>query len=218
MAAYFQLTLDTTAPSSCSISTPGYASSLSITATLSATGASYMKLYGDIAATSGSSTAISEADASWVAYDVSASVYLTTGDGSKTIKAKFMDDVGNVSAEVTSTTVLDMTAPVVTIVGPDVAKISKVSGYNVSAFSFSANEAFVEWTVRVVPNTSSLHDAGTEIPTTGGSTNMHGTTTTAASTPVSCSIYGADLETASAGDGAKVIKVFVKDANNNWSV
>lgn len=218
MAAYFTLTLDTTAPSSGSISLPSYANTVSVTATLSATGATYMKIYGDIAASSGSSTAISESDASWVAYAASASLYLTTGDGTKTVYAKFKDDVGNVSSAVSDTCVLDTSAPTVTIVGPDVATISKVSGYNVSQFSFSADDAFVEWTVRVVPSTSSDHTAGTEIPSTGGSTNMHGSTTTAASTAVSCKIYGADLETAAGSDGAHVIKVFVKDTNGNWSI
>ena len=218
MSAYFQLILDTTAPTSGSISLPASTGSLSVTATLSAVGASYMKIYGDIAASSGSSTAISENDASWVAYDTSASLYLTTGDGTKTVYVKFKDDVGNVSAAASASVVLDTSGPVVTVVGPDVSTISKVSGYNVSAFTFSASEAFVEWTVRVVPSADSTHTAGTEIPTTGGSTNMHGDTATAASTAVSCSIYGADLETASSGDGAKIVKVFVKDANGNWSV
>lgn len=217
MASYFNLTLDTTAPSNGSISLPAYASSVNITATLSATGASYMKLYGDICATAGGS-AIAENDASWIAYDTSASIILTSTDATKTVYVKFKDDVGNVSAAVSASVVLDTSVPAVTIVGPDVSTISKVSGYNVSAFSFSADAAFVEWSVRVVPSTDSLHDAGTEIPTTGGSTNMHGTTATAASTAVSCSIYGADLETASSGDGAKIVKVFVKEASGNWSI
>ena len=217
MASYFNLTLDTTAPTSCSISLPASTNTVNITATLAATGASYMKIYGDICASAGGS-AIAEADASWVAYDTSASLILTAANATKTIYVKFMDDVGNVSAAVSATTVLDTSAPSVTITGPDVSKISKVSGYNVSAFSFSADEAFVEWTVRVVPSTDSNHSAGTQIPTTGGSTNMSGTTSTAASTAVSCTIYGADLESASSGDGAKIVKVFVKDANGNWSV
>ena len=217
MAAYFQLILDTTAPTGGSVSLPASTNTVNITATLSASGASYMKLYGDICASPGGA-AIAEADASWVAYDTSASIILTSTDGTKTVYVKFKDDVGNESAAVSASTVLDTSAPVVTIVGPDVSTISKVSGYNVSAFSFSANEAFVEWTVRVVPSADSAHTAGTEIPTTGGSTNMHGTTATAASTAVNCTIYGADLETASSGDGAKIVKVFVKDANGNWSV
>ena len=217
MASYFNLTLDTTAPSGGSISLPSRTSSVNISATLGATGASYMKLWGDICATAGG-TAITEANASWVAYNTSASIILTATDGTKTVYAKFKDDVGNESSSVNASVILDSTVPVVTIVGPDVSKISKVSGYNVSAFSFSASEAFNEWSVRVVPATSSLHTAGTEIPTTGGSTNMHGTTQTAASTAIECTIYGADLETASSGDGAKIIKVFVKDLTGNWSV
>lgn len=216
MASYFNLTLDTTAPSGGSISLPSRASSVNITATLSATGATYMKLWGDICATAGG-TAITEANASWVAYDTSKAIILTASDGTKTVYAKFKDDVGNESSAVNASVIYDSTVPTVTIVGPDVSKISKVSGYNSCAFSFSSSEAFNEWTVRVVPSTSSLHTAGTEIPTTGGSTNMHGTTQTAASTAVNCTIKGADLETASSGDGAKIIKVFVKDLTGNWS-
>lgn len=217
MAAFFQLILDTTAPTGGSISLPQRTSSVNITATLGATGATYMKLYGDICASAGGA-AIAEADASWVAYDTSASIILTSTDGTKTVYAKFKDDVGNESAAVSASTILDTAVPVVTIVGPDVSTISKVAGYNVSAFSFSANEKFVEWSVRVVPSADSLHTAGTEIPTTGGSTNMHGTTETAASAAINCTIYGSDLETASSGDGAKIVKVFVKDETGNWSV
>jgi hypothetical protein len=176
-----------------------------------------MKLWGDICATAGGA-AIAEADASWIAYAGTASIILTSTNGTKTVYIKFMDDVGNVSSAVSASTVYDSTVPTVTIVGPDVAKISKVSGYNVSTFSFSADEAFDEWTVRVVPDASSIHTAGTQIPTTGGSTNMSGSTQTAASTAVNCTIYGADLETASAGDGVKIVKVFVKDLTGNWSV
>lgn len=218
MASYFNLTLDTTAPTSCSITIPASTNSVNITATLAATGASYMKIYGDVCASAGGA-AISESDASWVTYAESASIILTSTNGTKTVNVKFKDDVGNTTSSAsTATTVLDTSAPTVTITGPDVSKISKVSGYNVCAFSFSSDESFVEWTVRVVPSTSSNHSAGTQIPTTGGSTNMSGNTTTAASTAVSCTIYGADLETASNGDGAKVVKVFVKDSQGNWSV
>ena len=217
MASYFNLTLDTTAPSSGSISLPARASSVNITATISAVDANYMKIWGDICATAGGA-AIAEADAAWVAYNTSASIILTATEGTKTVYVKFKDDVGNESSAVNASTILDTSVPVVTIIGPDVAKISKVAGFNVSAFSFSADEAFDEWTVRVVPSTDSIHTAGTQIPTTGGSTNMSGTAQTASSTAVECTIYGADLETASTGDGAKIIKVFVKDLTGNWSV
>jgi len=217
MASYFQLYLDTTAPTGGSIALPLRSSNVSITANLSATGATYMKLWGDIAASAGG-PAISEANASWVAYSATAAIILTGTDGTKTVYAKFKDDVGNESAAVSASVILDTTVPVVTIVGPDVSTISKVAGYNVSAFSFSADEDFVEWTVRVVPTADSLYNAGTEIPTTGGSTNMHGTTTTSADTAINCTVYGADLEAASSGDGAKIVKVFVKDKTGLWSI
>lgn len=217
MASYFQLFLDTTAPTGGKISLPLRSSNVKITASLSATGATYMKLWGDIAA-SADGTDISEANASWVAYSTTAAITLTKTDGTKTVYAKFRDNVGNTSAAVSASVILDTTVPVVTIVGPDVSTISKVAGYNVSAFSFSADEDFVEWTVRVVPTADSLYNAGAEIPTTGGSTNMHGTTATSADTAINCTVYGADLETASSGDGAKIVKVFVKDKTGLWSI
>lgn len=217
MASYFQLTLDTTAPSGGSISLVAKTNVVNITATLAATGAAQMKLWGDICESAGG-IAITESAASWVTFAASKSIILTSGDGSKTVYVKFRDSVGNETSAYSATTILDATGATVTIVGPDVSTISKVSGFNISTFSFSADENFTEWTVRVVPNAASDHTAGTEIPSTGGSTNMHGTTATQADTPVTCKIYGADLETASAGDGAKVIKVFVLDTTGNWSV
>lgn len=216
MASFFNLTLDTTAPSGGSLVLPVRTNSVNIEATIGATGANQLKIWGDIALQAGGA-AITEANASWQTYDTSKALILTNTDGVKTVYIKFRDDVGNESAAVSATTILDTVGATVTIVGPDVAKISKVSGHNVSSFSFSADEPFAEWTVRVVPATSSNHSAGTEIPTTGGSTNMHGSVQTAEDVAVNCTIYGADLESASSGDGVKVIKVFVRDLNGNWS-
>lgn len=217
MASFFQLILDTTAPTGTSISLPQRSSTVNINASLSATDATYMKFWGDICTSPGGS-AITETDASWIPYAAVASLILTASDGTKTVYARFKDAVGNESVAVNASTILDSEVPIVTIVGPDVSTISKVVGYNVSAFSFSANDTFDEWTVRVVPSAASLHTAGTEIPTTGGSTNMHGSTETPASTVINCTVYGADLEAASSGDGAKIVKVFVKDKAGNWSI
>jgi hypothetical protein len=216
MAAYFNLTLDTTAPSGGSISfAVGITNTRTVTATLGATGAAQMKLYGDIGT---GATPTAEGDASWETYSTSKSVQLTSGDGTKTVYAKFRDAVGNASAAASTTIALDTSAAAVTITGPDVSTVSKVAGYNVSEFSFSADAAFVEYKVKVVPSTSSSHDVGTQIPTTAGSTNMSGTGTYPASTPITCTVNAADLETASAGDGLKIVKVFVKDSAGNWSV
>ena len=106
----------------------------------------------------------------------------------------------------------------VTITGPDKSRISKVTGYDAAAFSFVCDVDFEEYTVRVVPATSSLHTAGTQIPATGGSTNVSGTAGGyKKNTAINVTIKGADLETASSGDGVKIVKVFVKNAAGTWS-
>jgi len=216
MAAYFNLTLDTTAPSGGSIIFGVSITNIrTVTATLSATDAAAMKLYGDIGT---GSTPTADGDASWETYSASKSVQLTSGDGTKTVYVKFRDAVGNASTAASATITLDTSAAVVNITGPDVSTVSKVAGYNVSEFSFSADAPFVEYKVKVVPSTSSSHDVGTQIPMTAGSTNMSGTGTYVALTPVTCTINAADLETASSGDGLKIVKVFVKDTAGNWSV
>lgn len=212
MASYFTLTLDTTAPTSVSIDLPALTNSTTVTATIAATGASYMKFWGDI------TSAATEGDASWESYSASKSLTLTSGDGAKTVYMKVKDDVGNEASAVNDSTNLDTAGPAVTVTGPDLNRISKIASYDTSAFSFAADEAFVEYKVKVVPATSSIHSAGTQIGTTGGSTNMSGSGTYAANTAINCTIKGADLETASNGDGAKIVKVFVKDSNGNWSV
>lgn len=218
MASYFTLILDTTAPTNCSIAFLTSRTEMeSVPLTVSASGATQMKFWGDIAEVSGGA-AITEANASWVTYDETPVITLTGSDGTKTVYAKFRDSVGNESSAVSATIVLDTSVPTVTIIGPDVSTISKVNGFNVCSFSFSSNEIISRWTVRVVPDVNSGNTAGTEIPTTAGSTNMSGTTQTAASTPISCTINGRDLYTASSSDGAKIIKVFVCDLTGNWSI
>lgn len=214
MASFFNLVLDTTAPSGASLSIATLTATRNITATLAATGATQMKLYGDI----GTGAATSESAASWETYATSKSITLTSGDGVKTVYVKFRDSVGNETAAISKTTTLDTTGAVVTITGPDVSTISKVDGYNVAAFSFSVDSDFVEYVVRVVPASGSEHTAGVAIGTTNGSTNMAATGSFKANTAISCTINGADLEAASSGDGAKIIKVFVKDSAGNWSV
>ena len=132
---------------------------------------------------------------------------------------KVRDDVGNESTAASDTITLDTAVPAVTISGPDKARISKVSGYSKSIFNFTADVIFDEYKVCVVPANSSTQDAGTTIPTTGGSVNTSGSAGDyPASTNIQVTIDAADLETASSGDGAKIIKVFVKNKAGTWSV
>lgn len=220
MASYFTLTLDTVAPSGANITISSPTNNRSPNATLAATDATQMKLWGDIVASTSSETKITENTASWETYATTKQVILASGNGAKTVYAKFRDAVGNESGAVSAVVTLDQTAPVVTIsTGPDYSTISEVNGFNKSTFSWSANEAFVEYKICVVPQSTSPQSAGPTIGTTNGSSNLSGSGKTfPAATTITSIITATDLKTASSGDGAKIIKIFVKDAAGNWSV
>ena len=221
MASYFNLALDTLAPSGLVLKINGGVStvtSASVTLGISVsdgnTAGYSMLIYGDV------DDGLTEAQASWEALRLSKSITLKSGDGMKTVKAKVRDDVGNVSSGATVSVLLDTTVPVVTISsGPDRSKVSTVSGYDTVAFSFTSDSDFTEYKIKIVPSTSSTHDTGTQIGTTNGSTNMSGSGSFSASTPISCTINGADLSAAVSGvNAAYVVKVFVKDTSGLWSV
>lgn len=219
MASYFNLTLDTTAPTGLALSINDdalYTTSTTVTLKIAVadgvTTGYQMKIWGiaDVA---------DEGSASWETFATTKSVALTSGDGLKTVHVKVRDDVGNESAEVTDTITLDTTIPVVTVTGPDKSKISKVSSFNQSVINFTTDVEFTEYKVCVVPQTSSTQDAGTVIPTDNGSTNTSGSAGNyPASQNIRVTITGADLEAASSGDGVKIVKVFVKTASGLWSV
>ncbi len=235
MANYVTITLDTTAPSSPSLSLNGgaqYTTTSLVTATIGTgdgtTTGYQMKLYGDIDVawakangilSSGSpATSVTEAEAQWITFTTSKQLQLTTGDGNKTVNVKIRDDVHNPSAQASDSIIMDTEKPEATVTSPDVSKISKVSGKDTVSFSFTADEAFKEYKVKVVASTGASHDTGVLVPKTAGSTNTSGTGSFPASTPITVTIKGADLETASAGDGAKIVKVFILDTSGNWSV
>lgn len=219
MASFFNLTLDTLAPTGLAVSlndSAEYTTSATVTLSVevedSPTTGYQMKIWGI-------NSAENEEDASWETYTSSKSITLISGDGQKTVYVKVRDDVGNETSAVTDTIILDTKVPSVTITGPDKSKISKVATFNESRFSFSADVAFEEYKVCVVPQNSSTQEAGQVIPTTAGSTNTSGSDGDyEASTPIQVMINGTDLETASGGDGVKIIKVFVRTAAGTWSV
>lgn len=218
MASYFNLTLDTLAPQGLTIKlnngsqyTTSKAVQLAINVTDESADGYQMKVWGidGIA---------KESDAVWETLANVKDITLPTGDGLKTVYVKVRDDVYNETAVTSATITLDTSVPAVTIIGPDVSRISKTAPKNVATFSFTSDVAFTEYKIKVVPSKSSLHDAGTLIGTANGSTNMNATGTFKASTAITCKIYGKDLEAASAGDGEKIIKVFVKNTVGTWSV
>lgn len=218
MASYFNLTLDTLAPQGLTIKlnngsqyTTTRTVTLSIALTDATTAGYQMKIWG----VNGAET---EATATWETYAASKSIALLNGDGLKTVYVKVRDDVCNETAAASATITLDTSVPAVTIIGPDVSRISKTAPKNVATFSFTSDVDFVEYKIKVVPSQSSLNDAGTLIGTANGSANMKGTGTFKKNNAISCKIYGKDLEMASSGDGEKIIKVFVKNAHGTWSV
>lgn len=218
MASYFNLTLDTLAPQGLTIKlnngsqyTTNKTVQLAVNVTDESADGYQMKVWGI-------NGVANESDATWETLANIKNVTLSTGDGLKTVYVKVRDDVCNETAAASATITLDTSVPAVTIIGPDVSKISKTSPKDVATFSFTSNTAFTEYKIKVVPSNSSLHDAGVQIGTANGSTNMSATGTFKASTAISCKVYGKDLEAASSGDGEKIIKVFVKNVHGTWSV
>lgn len=224
MASYFNLALDTTGPAGVSINLAAGATTTAvraITATIATsdtpTTGYQMKLWGDVDPAADSNIQVLEANSTWITYSTSQAVTLSTGDALKTINLKVRDASWN-ETSASDTITLNTTVPVITITGPDVSVVSKISGKRVASFSFSSDIALSAYKVKVVPATSSLESAGTTIPTTNGSTNMTGGAT-GASTTVNCTIDGRDLELASSGDGTKIVKVFGQSSGSgNWSV
>lgn len=219
MASYFNLTLDTLAPEGLTITLNDgaeYTTSATVTLKLTLTDEEatgyQMKIWGVDGVDD-------EGSASWETYAAQKSITLASGDGLKTVHVKVRDDVGNESAESSDTITLDTAIPAVTVTGPDKSKISKVATYNQCRFSFMADVDFAEYKVCVVPQNTSTQDAGQVIPTTAGSTNTSGSEGNyKASNAIQVVITGTDLETASGGDGVKIIKVFVRTAAGSWSV
>ena len=214
MASYFNLTLDTLAPTISAFTINSGASvttSQTVTLSITAGDAASMKIWGI-------NGVASEAAATWETFASSKQVTLTSGDGSKTVYIKVRDSVYNESASTSATITLSTAIPEITITGPDVSVISEQSGKNVATFSFTSSMALKAWKVKLVPANNSAHTTGTQIPSTGGSTNMTGTTL-AADTARECKIYGSDLSSAAGGtDGTYIIKVFGQaSVNDLWS-
>lgn len=226
MANFIYLTLDTTAPSSPSLSIAGgatYASAqlvdLAIGTTDGDTSGYQMLIWGSVDNTYDSNIQSTEAASTWITYNNSKQIKLSDTTGTKTIYLKIRDDVHNESSQVSDTIILDNSIPVVTVTNSDVSKVSKKTGKNVASFSFSVNEVFTEYKLKVVSSSGAAESTGTLIPTTNGSTNTSGSGQDfdTSTTPITVTINGADLELASSGDGQKIIKVFVKDKSGLWS-
>ena len=219
MASYFTLTLDTASPAGVAVTINDgaiYTTTRNVTLDISTSDSNtdgyQMKIWG----TDGVS---SESSATWEAFAATKAVSLPAGDGLKTVYIKVRDDVGNESAAASDTITLNTSVPTVAVTGPDRTRLSMKSGFNKSIINFTVNEIFSEYKVCVVPASNSTQEAGQVIPTTGGSINTSGAAGSyPASTNIQVTIYAEDLESASSGDGAKIVKVFVRNQAGTWSV
>lgn len=224
MANFVTLTLDTTSPIGNGVALNGgslFSAVQLVNATISTTDTPttgyQMKIFGNVDLAYNANIQATEETSTWITYNPTLQVKLSAGDGVKSVSVKLRDDVLNESVVATQTITLDTSIPVVTVSAPDVAKISKVATKNTAVFTFSADSDFVAYTVRACEE-ASTHGQGTEIGTTGASINTSGSGAFPASTPITVTITGADLDEATEGDGAKIVKVFVQDTSGNWSV
>lgn len=228
MANNFNLILDTTAPGGAALTLnggAGFASAHDITARLATTDAPtdgyQIKIWGDVDLAANASIQDTEAASAWItpgAFPADQAVRLAAGDGVKNIHAKIRDDVWNETAQLDAAITLDTSLPVVNIVSaPDATKISTVAGKRVVNVGWQSDSAYSAFEVAVVATGASARGTGVVIGGANGSTNVSGGAGPAATT-VNTSIDGRDLQAASAGDGTKVVKIFVQDANTgNWS-
>lgn len=116
--------VDTVAPSNGAVTFseaayPTTAAKVTLTYSDGNSGVAEVRLWGDIAAEAESTTPITQTNAAWQPIPITdeKTVYLTTGDGVKTINAQFRDRAGNISANVVSdTTELDTVTPSASLV------------------------------------------------------------------------------------------------------
>jgi hypothetical protein len=223
VSSYVTIELDTTPPAGVDVSIDSDAAyssdrDVSVAVSSSSPDATQVKLYGDVDAAENPDIQPLEVDSNWITLASPHAVKLSTGDGTKTVKVKVRDDVNNVSSEATDSIILDTTVPTVVVAsGPTPAKISKQTTKRTSSLTWSVDEDIAAYEVRVVPSVGSNHTAGTALAATNGSTNVSGDDVSEG-TPVTTTVDGADLEVASAGDGDKVVKVFVQSPSGIWSV
>lgn len=219
------ITLDTQPPANPVISLASgatYTGTQSVVATLSTPSADVeeMKLWGDVDLLDNLSVQDTEGNSSWVAYATTYALVLDSGDGLKTVFAKFRDDLGNETATFSDSIQLDTDIPVVEIVsGLTTDRVSKVSPHDVASLSWQCTHAFTDYMVRVVPAVTANRQMGSLIGTANGSANTSGTGVFPADTPIVTTINAADLEAASPGDGPKIIKIFcLSSSTSEWSV
>lgn len=255
MASYFNITLDTTAPSGVSVKingdavrTTSTAVTLDITCADSDTTGYQMKIWGDIG-----ESGLTEDSATWETFDTTKNVTLSDGlGGVLTVYVKVRDDLLNTSETASDTIILYLETPEVTVVsGPTPARITTVASHNdltafemvamlgksISTVTFTADKDISDIKVMVANGINALHSDSSNVLIPSSDLSMIYTGTgdnstvltasdgltasgldIAAGTEITVCIYGDDLQTVSPGDGVKLIKIFVREKDANWSI
>lgn len=219
MPAHFNIRLDTTAPQGAVLELAGGAATVasksvpvSLTTTDPDTTGYQIKLWGDVDLSFNPSIQDTEGASAWLDYGTITTLDLSDLDGLKTVYGKIRDDVGNETAILSDSVTFDSSVPVVTItVDPDLVKISKVTPWDKSNFTFMVNQDIDHYEIRVVPDPAATHDQGllySELDVA-----------LAADTPTPEVIDGTQLQTVVGPDGDYTIKVFARmAATGTWSV
>lgn len=227
MANFIYITLDTQAPTNPRVVIAGgavFTSAQLVSLAISVDDADksgfQMLIWGDVDPAYNASIGADELASKWIAYSAAPQIKLSATDGFKTIRVKVRDDVHNVSSIAENSISLDTTIPTVTVTAPDVARISKNVGKDTTSFTFTSNEDFTEYKVKLVSATDAQESTGSTLPSTNGSINTVGSAGNyKAGQVTTVTIKGNDLVAAGANtDGSKTIKVFVKDLSGQWSV
>lgn len=224
MASFIYINLDTVGPSNPSIVLAGgaaFATNQLVTAAIGTGDAStvgyQMKIWGDVDLAYDTNIQATEANSQWISFSATKQIKLSSGDGNKTAYLKLRDDVWNESSQVSDGISLNTAIPVVDAGAPDNAKVSLKSGKDVFSFTFSSALPFDEYKVKVVDSTGAIESQGTLVPTAGGSSNIAGVAGNYTN-PITVTIKATDLQTAKAGEGQKIVKVFIKNSAGTWSV
>jgi hypothetical protein len=102
----------------------------------------------------------------------------------------------------------DVTAPVVTFTGQDRTIISRVALRDAVVATFTVDENFSGYEIRLVPDGASPRGSGTLVESGAGGTS--GAT-------ITVTITDDELVAAGGANGNNVLKVFVQDIAGNWS-
>lgn len=99
----------------------------------------------------------------------------------------------------------DVVAPITALVSSAKAKLSRIAGWDSTVISWSVDEPCQAWQVRQVASASDPVSQGTLLAS-GAAVD--------AGVQQQTTVLSSDL---TAGDGAKLIKVFAQDLAGNWS-